>query len=53
MLSRLFLINNGKCCGIGCFMCPYEPKNHRNSTTIREEVLLVCSKEELDLIESK
>ncbi|MBT7423303.1 MAG: hypothetical protein HN782_03760, partial [Candidatus Marinimicrobia bacterium] len=23
MLSRVFLIKQGKCCGNGCLMCPY------------------------------
>jgi len=50
MLSRLFLLKNKKCCGEGCLMCPYKPKHFENSSTIREEVLSICSKEELKVI---
>ncbi len=50
MLSRLFLLKNKKCCGEGCFMCPYDPKHFQDSETIRKEVLKICSKEELDVI---
>jgi|TARA_X000001036_G_C20369920_1_gene680077 hypothetical protein len=51
MLSRLFLLKNKKCCGEGCLMCPYEPKHCQNSEKIRTEVLEICSKEELDIID--
>ena len=50
MLSRLFLLKNKKCCGEGCFMCPYDPKHFQDSETIRKEVLKICSKGELDII---
>ena len=50
MLSRLFLLKNKKCCGKGCFMCPYEPKHFQNSGIIRTEVIKDCSKEELFVI---
>ena len=37
MLSRQYLINRKKCCGEGCHMCPYIPKNVIGSTEISEE----------------
>ena len=52
MLSRLILLKNKKCCGQGCLMCPYNPKHFQDSKTIRKEVIEVCSKEELDVINS-
>ena len=39
MLSRVFLIKQGKCCGNGCLMCPYNDKHSGTSNTIRDEVL--------------
>ena len=39
MLSKVFLIKQGKCCGNGCLMCPYDDKHSGASSTIREEVL--------------
>tara|TARA_B100000686_G_scaffold269763_1_gene285839 strand:+ start:302 stop:520 length:219 start_codon:yes stop_codon:yes gene_type:complete len=39
MLSKVFLIKQGKCCGNGCLMCPYDDKHSGVSSTIREEVL--------------
>ena len=39
MLSRLFLIKQGKCCGNGCLMCPYEETHKGKSKKIRTEVL--------------
>ncbi len=50
MLSRLFLLKKKKCCGEGCFMCPYEPKNFQNSEIIRKDVIEICTNEELDII---
>ena len=50
MFSRLFLLKNNKCCGEGCFMCPYDPKHSQDSEIVRKEVLKICSKEELDMI---
>ncbi len=50
MLSRLFLIKNAKCCGEGCLMCPYKPKHFKGSTVIREDILKVCTDEELNYI---
>ncbi|MBU63035.1 MAG: hypothetical protein CMI26_11095 [Opitutae bacterium] len=31
ILSRDFLLKQGKCCGSGCQMCPYEPKHQKNA----------------------
>jgi|TARA_B100000405_G_scaffold281756_1_gene226353 hypothetical protein len=39
MLSKVFLIKQGKCCGNGCLMCPYNDKHSGTSNTIRDEVL--------------
>ena len=39
MLSSLFLIKQGKCCGNGCLMCPYTKKHSGKSITVRAEVL--------------
>jgi hypothetical protein len=39
MLSRVLLIKQGKCCGNGCLMCPYEKKHIKGSTVIRKKVL--------------
>mgnify|MGYP004250842095 FL=1 len=39
MLSRIFLINQGKCCGNECKMCPYEQKHKGLSRVIRKDVL--------------
>ncbi len=50
MLSRLMLLKNSRCCGEGCLMCPYEPKHVKNSKTIKKEIVEICTKEELDII---
>jgi len=39
MLSRFFLLKQGKCCGNGCLMCPYYEKHSKGSRQVREEVL--------------
>lgn len=39
MLSRFFLIKQGKCCGNKCLMCPYYIKHDKGSRQIRKEVL--------------
>ncbi|MFL2983212.1 MAG: DUF5522 domain-containing protein [Candidatus Neomarinimicrobiota bacterium] len=39
MLSRIFLIKQGKCCGNRCVMCPYTQKHKGLSNTIRKDVL--------------
>ena len=37
MLSRDFLISRKKCCGEGCHMCPYIPRNVEGSTEISDD----------------
>ncbi|MBT4148842.1 MAG: hypothetical protein HOK88_03555 [Candidatus Marinimicrobia bacterium] len=39
MLSRVFLIKQGKCCGNGCLMCPYTNRHSGQSNKIKKEVL--------------
>ena len=39
MLSRVFLINQGKCCGKKCMMCPYEKKHSGKSKLIRKSII--------------
>ena len=39
MLSRVFLIKQGKCCGNECLMCPYEQKHRGLSSTICKKIL--------------
>tara|TARA_Y100000816_G_scaffold133998_1_gene94662 strand:+ start:350 stop:532 length:183 start_codon:yes stop_codon:yes gene_type:complete len=39
MLSKVFLIKQGKCCGNGCLMCPYTNKHSGKCTDIRKDVL--------------
>tara|TARA_B100000700_G_C14251197_1_gene492600 strand:+ start:108 stop:284 length:177 start_codon:yes stop_codon:yes gene_type:complete len=39
MLSRIFLIKQGKCCGNGCFMCPYHKKHTKGSKLISQRVI--------------
>ena len=39
MLSRVFLIKQGKCCGNKCLMCPYEEKHCGLSSTISQKTL--------------
>jgi len=51
MLSRIFLLKNRECCGEGCLMCPYFPKNKRKSKIINQNILPLCSNEELDIID--
>ena len=56
MLSQEFLINRGYCCGLGCLMCPYEPKHIEGNTNLMSEtygtvkeldkkILIVCALE--------
>ncbi len=40
MLSRVFLIKQGHCCGHKCLMCPYEKMHSGKSKKIRNEVLI-------------
>ena len=35
MLGREFLIEQGMCCGSGCFLCPYIPKHVAGSKEMR------------------
>tara|TARA_B100000945_G_C20012246_1_gene426026 strand:- start:131 stop:307 length:177 start_codon:yes stop_codon:yes gene_type:complete len=39
MLSRIFLIKQGRCCGLKCLMCPYENQHSGLSSAIRKDVL--------------
>ena len=39
MLSRVFLIKQGHCCGHKCLMCPYEDIHSGKSKKIRNEVI--------------
>jgi hypothetical protein len=39
MLSKIFLIKQGKCCGNGCLMCPYHKKHSRGTRRLRKEVV--------------
>ena len=34
MLSKEFLLERGYCCGLGCLMCPYEPKHTKGNTNL-------------------
>ena len=40
MLSKEFLIERGYCCGLGCLMCPYEPKHTKDNTVLAEDICL-------------
>ena len=54
MLSTVFLIKQGKCCGNGCLMCPYTKKHSGKSKTIRDDVVETLNeweKEELKKIQ--
>ena len=52
MLSKVFLIKQGKCCGNGCLMCPYNDKHSGTSNTIRDEVLNSLEPWELEELNS-
>ena len=39
MLSRVFLINQNKCCARKCLMCPYEQKHSGKSSVVRKEII--------------
>ena len=39
MLSRVFLIKQGHCCGHKCLMCPYEKMHSGKSKKIRNDVI--------------
>ena len=49
MLSREYLINRGTCCGLGCLMCPYEPKHIKGVTKVMRK-LINCFKEPLGTV---
>ena len=38
MLSKEYLLQRGYCCGLGCLMCPYEPKHTEGVTTMSGKV---------------
>ena len=52
MLSREYLINRGTCCGLGCLMCPYEPKHTEGVTEVMKKIIN-CFKEDNPLIQKK
>ena len=39
MLSKIFLIKQGRCCGNKCLMCPYEKKHVKGSKVIQENII--------------
>ena len=39
MLSKVFLIKRGECCGNRCLMCPYENKHSGESNNLRMDVI--------------
>tara|TARA_B110000008_G_C16883008_1_gene529718 strand:- start:342 stop:515 length:174 start_codon:yes stop_codon:yes gene_type:complete len=52
VLSKVFLITQGKCCGKKCVMCPYTDKHNGTSTKVRKEIIDTLEKwekEELNL----
>ena len=51
MLSALFLIKQGKCCGNGCLMCPYTKKHSGKSDVIRDDVLKSLEQWEMEDLE--
>ena len=56
MLSRVFLIKQGKCFGNGCLMCPYVNRHSGKSDYLRKGImdnLEKWEKEELGLIKHK
>ena len=38
MLSKEYLLQRGYCCGLGCLMCPYEPKHTEGNTIMSKKV---------------
>jgi len=38
MLSKEYLLERGYCCGLGCLMCPYEPKHTEGNTIMSKKV---------------
>ena len=39
MLSKVFLIKRGKCCGNRCLLCPYENRHSGESNNLRIGVI--------------
>tara|TARA_B100000579_G_scaffold428443_1_gene438594 strand:+ start:295 stop:492 length:198 start_codon:yes stop_codon:yes gene_type:complete len=39
MLSKVFLIKRGKCCGNRCLLCPYENRHSGESNNLRIDVI--------------
>ena len=48
MLSKLFLIKQGHCCGHKCLMCPYEKIHSGKSKKIRKDVFEQLEKWEIE-----
>ena len=38
MLSKEYLLERGYCCGLGCLMCPYEPKHTEGNTIMSGKI---------------
>ena len=38
VLTELYLVKRGKCCGGGCRHCPYDPNHVKGNDTLREDV---------------
>lgn len=51
MLSELFLIKQGRCCGHGCLKCPYIPKHSGKTNQFNKDILI--SLEDWELAELK
>ena len=57
-LTPELLINQGKCCGNGCFFCPYFPKSIKNNREIKlasflkKIKVLTANKDDLSLFKS-
>ena len=47
MLSKQYLIKQNKCCGNGCFMCPYLPRHSKGSNKIMNQMGYACINMEL------
>lgn len=39
MLSKIFLIKQGRCCGNKCLMCPYKKKHVKGSEVLKENII--------------
>ena len=48
MLSTIFLIKQGQCCGNKCLMCPYTKKHTGKSKFVRKDVWMNLEKWEKD-----